>query len=170
MNTKKKTIIGISAIAIVIILALVGSRLFSKKLNNPYEIMVNGKILSIYDSTKEDFEENGFEIYDGILSGMGSENNSIEIYNDEISAIMVHDDSVKTYNSISVGDDISKVVGSFEYEFEGDNTYAVYFNKDGKEIKSTESTNEGCAISYTYNVENLKVEFILIANLKVYGN
>lgn len=170
MDTKKKALIGVSAIAVLIILGFIGSRLFSKKVENPYEIMVNGKILSMYDSSIDDFEENGFEVCEGILSSMSSENNNIEIYNDEISAITIHDDSVTTYKSISVGDDISKVKDAFEYEFTSDNTCDVYFNKDGKEIKSTEATNEGYAITYNYNVESSKIEFILIVDLKVYGN
>lgn len=111
MNTKKKTIIGISAIAIVIILALVGSRLFSKKVNKPYEIMVNSKILSMYDSTKEDFEENGFESYE-YLGGTFDENNSITYSpnnNNGVSGIRIYSDDIVTYKSISVGDNIEKL-------------------------------------------------------------
>lgn len=165
MDTKKKALIGVSAITVLVILGFIGSRLFSKKVENPYEIMVNGKILSMYDSSIEDFEANGFEVCEGILSSMSSENNNIEIYNDEIWAITIHDDSVTTYKSISVGDDISKVVDVFEYESVYENVYSVYFNKVGKEIKPTKATKEGCSVFY--NFEDSKIKYIGISDNKI---
>lgn len=190
MNTKKKTIIGISAITILIVLALVGSRLFSKKVKNPYEIMVNGNVLSLYDNSKEDFEENGFDVYgssddDPFYIAYDADysnwNNYVE-YRDwgsdvnEIGCVYIFDDSVVTYNSISVGDDIDKLKKNFDklYIQNDDDCHtsdvygylrycAIAFNSKGEEVLSLKELDEnekGTFIMYHIDKNNKIVNII----------
>lgn len=169
MDTKKKALIGVSAIAVLIILGFIGSRLFSKKVENPYEIMVNGKILSMYDSSIDDFEENGFEVCEGRFSS-NSEKNNVTIYNDKIVDVTIYDNSVQIFKSISVGDNISKAESAFKYEVKHDNVGCdVTFNSANEEIDlSKEDINEGIRIFFVKKEDSNIISKISIVSDNIY--
>lgn len=124
----------------------------------------------MYDSSKEDFEENGFDVYgssddDPFYIAYDADysnwNNYVE-YRDwgsdvnEIGCVYIFDDSVVTYNSISVGDDIDKLKKNFDKLFIGeDDIYksnvdaygylrynATFFNSKGEEVLSLKELDE----------------------------
>ena len=89
----------------------------ASNISNPYEIKVDSEILSIYDDQTK-FEDNGFEtFYSGIslsddndFAGFISyKDNRILIDNNAVSTITIYDENITTYQSISPGDDSSKI-------------------------------------------------------------
>ena len=100
--------------------------------NKPYEIKVGSETLSIYDN-REKFEENEFEVFEdstsiaGIMAGC--KNNHIVVYNGELlGGPFIFSEDVITYKSISVGDDVSKIEDTFEYEVKSGDENSFTYN------------------------------------------
>ena len=96
--------------------------------SNPYEIGVNGDVLSYYDD-KSHFESCGFEILNNALKSTQSKRNNIFVNKDDhIRNIVVIDDNIITYKGISVGDGVDKILNNFEYENPLGDNYSVLFD------------------------------------------
>lgn len=173
-----------------------GTESASNVVANPYEIKVGDKTLSLYDSTKEDFEENGFEVYESTDDPIYitydvdySDWNNYIAYRDwgsdvnEIACVYIFDDSVVTYKSISVGDNIDKLKKNFYKLFvDEDDIYksnvdaygylrynATFFNSKGEEVfslKELDENEKGTHISY-YTDKNDIIVLICICDAKM---
>lgn len=100
----------------------------STDINNPYEISVNGEILS-YNS-RDNVDTKIFNIGGSATDVIPNEEENIIVINDDgkIRCISVVDNKIVTYNNISVGDPVNKIEEAYEYEYKVDNNYMVIFN------------------------------------------
>lgn len=88
--------------------------------------------------------------------------------NDIIRAFTIFDSSVTTFKSISVGDSITKVEDSFEYEYAmGDTMYSVLFD-NSTEINPTEEDKDDSWLWINYTYDDDKITSISIYDVK-YG-
>lgn len=176
-------------ISSALLLSGCGTESASNAVDNPYEIKVGDQTLSLYDSSKEDFEENGFEVFESIDDPFYITNdvdysdwNNYIAYRDwgsdvnEIGCVYIFDDSVVTYKSISVGDDIDKLKKSFDklYIQNDDDCHtsdvygylrycATAFNSKGEEVSSFKELDEnekGTFIMYHIDKNNKIVNII----------
>lgn len=153
--------------------------LSANAVTNPYEIKIGSKILSLYDDTKETFEDNGFEVLELLDDYFELENNNI-VYrdyteNNEVCHISICDTGITTYKSISVGDDVkkleqafSKLHGEDDHGFPGE--YIVFFNSKGEEVNSSKDWDEnerGSSIHYLTD-DDSKITRIYITDVKYF--
>ena len=147
---------------------------------NPYEIKVGSKILSLYDDTKETFEENGFEVFEVPDNYTKCENNNISYRSytesNDVCNISICSSDIITYKGISVGDNVkkleqcfTKLQGEDDHTFQG--AYIVSFNAEAEEIDSIKNldenekgvvlwydTDDNSTITriYIYDIKNMK--------------
>lgn len=150
----------ISFIAISSIL-LTGCSKNKEIANNPYEIIIGNEILSYYNQ-KEDIPENIIvkSISEYVSTRQNTNDNIIFINEDgHIRMISIIDDSIITYKGIKVGDDISKVIDEFDYEYQyGKKAYAYGVVFDGNiEKQHNDENTEDNWIDITYFVEDSKI-------------
>lgn len=133
-------------------------------INNPYEINVNGKILSYYD---ENTTITGFKTLKLSLENCQNEetNNIIVDKDNKIRCISIIDKNIVTYNKISVGDNISKIEDNFVYEDQIGNDYTVLFNGVTEENPTNQNKEENW-ILITYNTDGHQITRILISDVK----
>ena len=123
----------------------------SVDINNPHEIIINGEILSYYDEIPLDT------------------NNAYELSTNEnkIRSITIKDSSVSTYKDISVGDSITKIIESFEHEYNIGENYMVIFN-NGIEEEPTNQNKEDNWLWINYITDGKNITQIQIYDVK-YG-
>lgn len=139
----------------------------SVDINNPHEISVNGEILSYYDTKTK---INGFGTLKVSLDSLQNKDTNNIIINDDnvIRCISIIDDSVSTYKEISVGDSITKITESFEYEYNIGKNYMVIFN-NGIEENPTNQNKEDNWLWINYITDEKNITQIQIFDVK-YGN
>lgn len=105
----------------------------STGINNPYDINVNGNILS-YNS-KDNIDTKIFKIGTSTTDVIPNKEENIIDINDDgiIRCVSIVDNKIITYNNISVGDPINKIEESYEYEYKSDNNYMVIFDENIEE-------------------------------------
>lgn len=157
----------ILSLFIFIALSLFLASCTSHDVKNPYEINVDGKILSYYD-TKDDISIKGFHVTDNLSDTFGSAEKPNFIYVNEegkIRAISITDNSAVTYKNISVGDSIDKVIESFEHEDSVDNRmYSTIFN-DGIEEDPMSQNKEDDWLNIHYATDGNIITHILISDV-----
>ena len=154
---------------IIITLILTGCSVTEKQkitINNPYEVAINNKILSYYD-TKEDVPIE-FNVLDTSFENIQKvDNNALVDSDNKIRRISITDKNVITYNQISVGDNVSKIEDNYLYEYKFENIYMVIFN--GNQEESPTNQNKGNDwIWITYIIDDSKISQIQIYDVK-YG-
>lgn len=118
----------ISTLLLSILLCGCSQKQSDLMVSNPYEIGVNGDVLSYYDD-KSHFESCGFEILNNALKSTQSKRNNIFVNKDDhIRNIVVIDENIITYKGISVGDGVDKILNNFEYENPLGDNYSVLFD------------------------------------------
>jgi hypothetical protein len=140
----------------------------STDINNPYEISVNGKILSYYD-TKDNIDTNIFEISDSMVGFANKSENMVDIDdNGQIRCIVIANKSITTYKNISVGDSVNKINESFKYEYNWNNNYMVIFN-NGVEEDPMNQDKENNWLGINYITDGEHITHIQICDVK-FGN
>lgn len=96
-------------------------------INNPYEISIDNEILSYYGNKYS--VPKSFDVLDISASNLQNDSNNVLVNNENsIRCISATNKDVITYNQISVGDKISLIEDTFDYEYKIDNKYMVIFN------------------------------------------
>lgn len=136
--------------------------------SNPYEIGVNGDVLSYYDD-KSHFESCGFEILNNALKSTQSKRNNIFVNKDDhIRNIVVVDEDIITYKGISVGDDVNKILNNFEYENSLGDNYSVLFDGTTEINSKDKSAKQDDFIWINYTTNDKTIEKITICDV-LYG-
>ena len=169
---KKKYIVLVLSF---ILLCLIGYCLLNPKfgistVKSPYEMEIDGKIISYYDK-EEDIDRDLIKsVYD--WSMVVSKNEGGVYVNDDgkIRILFSDDKKINTYKDIHVGDKASKIEKSFKYvdiqskNDELDSTYRcyVFFDDKYKEINTKSEGSDSVSIVLYYFIEDNKVAYIMI--------
>ena len=136
-------------------------------INNPYEVLVKGKILSYYD-TGSQINTNEFEISRNWSDASNNTTDNIIVTDEDnkIRCISINDSKVITYGQIAVGDSIKKVINTFDNEYKmSDNSYCVLFNGNQEE-DPTNTQKENSWIWINYLVDDGNIVRILIYDVE----
>lgn len=136
-------------------------------INNPYEISINGKVLSYYD-TESQINEDEFQIFNDGLKAIQNTTNNIIVTDqyEKIRCISITDSKIITYGQIAVGDSIEKVTDTFSNEYKmSDNNYCVLFNESQEEDPMNEQKDDSW-IWINYLTENDTIVRIQIYDVK----
>ena len=136
--------------------------------SNPYEIGVNGDVLSYYDD-KSNFESCGFKILDNALKSTQSKQNNIFVNKEyHVRNIVVVDKNIITYKGISVGDGVNKILNNFEYENPLGDNYSVLFDGATEINSKDKSAKQDGFIWINYTTSGKTIEKIAICDV-LYG-
>ena len=134
---------------------------------NPYEMKINGKIISYYDK-EEDIDADLVEsIYDWSIILHRNENVVYVNDNGEIRYLFSDDKKINTYKNIHVGDEVNKIQNSFKSPYRlGSSdlscTYIVAFDDKNNEIDTESQGFYNVYIRISYVIEDNKIEYIII--------
>lgn len=122
----------------------------------PHEWIMDGKVVSYYDST-EDINEKICPIYDEYISGAMSDSMNwvVSREDDEIRSFCTQDNSVVTYKGISVGDKVSVVEDTFSYERGIGESFNVYFDGTTEVDIEEHGYEEELLVLYYYVEEDI---------------
>ena len=158
----------ISTLLISILLCGCSQKQSNLIVSNPYELDVNGDVLSYYDD-KSNFKSCGFEILNNALKSTQSKRNNIFVNKeDHIRNIVVVDKNIITYKGISVGDGVNKILNNFEYENPLGDNYSVLFDGTTEINSKDKSTKQDDFIWINYTTNGKTIEKIAICDV-LYG-
>ena len=156
-NTKKTT--NIKIIAVILAFVFVVTFFFITKHHKlrPYEISYNNEIISYYESEDEISKlPSSIEITSrfGILEDSYPIN--IYMYKGKIRMINIQTEDVTVYGNISVGDNISKIANTFDYEQEVRNgLYTVLFSNNKEVDENSVEYNDNNLYIYFYSADDI---------------
>ena len=158
----------VSTLLLSILLCGCSQKQSNSMISNPYEIGVNGNVLSYYDN-KSNFESCGFEILNNALKSTQSKQNNVFVNKeDHVRNIVVADKDIITYKGISVGDDVNKILNNFEYENSLGDNYSVLFDGTTEINSKDKSAKQDDFIWINYTTNGKIIEKIAICDV-LYG-
>lgn len=158
--SKKKNInnkIIVSALAIVFIIGVIFFAANKLHKIHPYEIKYGNEVISYYDSEDEILQlSSSIEIRSKLMFWDDSYPISVYIDRGKIRMINIESEDVTVYGNISVGDNISKIANTFDYEQEVNNgLYTVLFSNNKEVDENSVEYNDNNLYIYFYSADDI---------------
>ena len=143
----------------------------SKNIDTPYSVAIGSKTISYYDEVSSIDEKYG-NVSVGFSDSQSSDRRYTDtkdfeiVFNeDKIRAFFITSENVTTMHGIHVGDNVSKVEDSFEYENNMGNVCEVLFDGETEINEVLNRQNDWIWIFYGLDKDGTITEIIIADNL-----